>query len=143
MGCSLAVLSAALGVVNTSVISTTERRREMGILRAAGTDRSQVRRILMVEGSLVGALGALVGTLAGAGVVMLYVVTSAGAARLPDFPAWLAALSSAEPALLRRRWLCSWRRFHGDRRGLPARRPCTTVLRILPKGVGLVSRRGA
>lgn len=99
---ALAVLSAALGVVNTSVIATTERRREMGILRAVGAERAQVQGILAIEGLLVGMLGALVGTVAGSGLVMVYVVTSAGAAfGYPDFPAWPAALSSAEPAVLR------------------------------------------
>jgi len=98
----LAVFSAALGVVNTAAIGTSERRRELGILRAAGADRAQVSRILITEGLLMGVLGALIGTLAGVGLVVVYVVTSAGAPfGYPDFPAWPAALSSAQPALLR------------------------------------------
>jgi ABC-type lipoprotein release transport system permease subunit len=56
----------------------------------------------MVEGLLIGVFGALLGTLAGAGLVIVYVVTNAGAGfGYPDFPAWEAALSSARPAIVR------------------------------------------
>jgi putative ABC transport system permease protein len=99
---ALAMISATLGVVNTAVIATAERRREMGVLRAAGATRAQVQQILAVEGLLIGVLGALLGTLAGAGLVIVYVVTNAGAGfGYPDFPVWEAALSSARPAILR------------------------------------------
>lgn len=97
----LAVFSAALGVVNTAAIGTAERRRELGILRAAGAGRAQVKRILVAEALLIGVLGAVIGTLAGAGLVVIYVVTTAGTPfGYPDFPAWPAALSSVRPALL-------------------------------------------
>jgi len=99
---ALAVISAALGVVNTMVIATGDRRREMGILRAAGADRAQVRRILTVEGLLMGIVGAIFGTVAGVGLVLVVVVTSGGAPfGYPDFPAWEAAIASARPALER------------------------------------------
>jgi putative ABC transport system permease protein len=99
---ALAVISAALGVVNTMVIATGDRRREMGILRAAGADRAQVRRILTVEGLLLGIVGAILGTVAGVGLVLVVVVTNGGAPfGYPDFPAWEAATASARPALER------------------------------------------
>jgi putative ABC transport system permease protein len=98
----LAVISAALGVVNLAVVSLTERRREFGILRAAGATRFQVHGILILEGLLLGGLGALVGTLAGAGVVMSYVVVTAGSAMgFSEFPIWETAWSTVQPALAR------------------------------------------
>jgi ABC-type lipoprotein release transport system permease subunit len=60
-----------------------------------------VKRILVAEALLIGVLGAVIGTLAGAGLVVIYVVTTAGTPfGYPDFPAWPAALSSVRPALL-------------------------------------------
>jgi ABC-type antimicrobial peptide transport system permease subunit len=98
----LAVVSAGLGVVNTSVISLAERRREFAVLRAAGALRGQVRSIVLVEGLLFGLTGAFVGTLAGAGLVILYVVCTGGSAfGFPDFPTWETAFASVGPALER------------------------------------------
>jgi ABC-type antimicrobial peptide transport system permease subunit len=98
----LAVLTAAMGVVNTVAIGLRERRREFGILRAAGADRRQVERIAVLEGVLMGVLGAVIGLLAGTGVVLIYAVVSSGSPLgFPAFPVWEAALSSAAPALRR------------------------------------------
>jgi putative ABC transport system permease protein len=67
-----AVLIALLGIVNTLALGVVERTRELGLLRAIGMDRPQVRRMLQVEAvaiALFGAvLGLLVGALAGAAV---------------------------------------------------------------------------
>lgn len=96
----LAVLSAGLGVVNTTVIGLTERRREFGLMRAAGATRRQVRSVVVIEGLLFGVLGAVVGMAAGAGVVVVYTTVSGGSSMgFPDFPVWEAALASLRPAL--------------------------------------------
>jgi len=96
----LAILSAALGVVNTSIIGLIERRQEFTVLRAVGATPGQMRAVVLTEGLLVGVLGALMGILAGAGIVLLYVVITAGTPfGFPDFPAWPAALASVRPAL--------------------------------------------
>jgi len=98
----LALLAAALGVVNTVAIGLGERRREFGILRAAGAERRQIQRIAVLEGLLLGLLGAALGTAAGTGAVLLYAVVSAGSPMgFPDFPVWPAAWSAAAPALKR------------------------------------------
>jgi putative ABC transport system permease protein len=66
---ALSVLIAVLGVVNTLVLSVIERTRELGLLRALGMDRRQVRRMVRLEAvviSLYGAaLGIVLGTLLG------------------------------------------------------------------------------
>lgn len=98
----LSVLSAGLGVVNTTVVGLTERRREFGLLRAAGAMQRQVRSVVVLEGLLFGALGAVVGIAAGAGVVLVYATVSGGSSMgFPDFPVWDAALASIGPALER------------------------------------------
>ena len=98
----LAILSATLGVINTALISVSERRREYGVLRAAGATRRQVSAIVIVEGLLFGLIGAGVGILVGTGVVVIHIVVSGGSAfGYPDFPVWEVALASIQPALAR------------------------------------------
>jgi len=65
----LAVMVAALGVVNTVVISVAERRREIGLLRAVGATRRQVQQAIVAEAAGLGLLAALVA--AGLGLLTL------------------------------------------------------------------------
>jgi putative ABC transport system permease protein len=58
----------ALGVVNTMLMSVRERVRELGVLRATGWTRGDVFRLVLLEASLLGALGGASGALLGAGV---------------------------------------------------------------------------
>jgi putative ABC transport system permease protein len=62
----LAVVIAVLGIVNTLVLSVLERTRELGLLRAVGGTRSQVRAVIRRESVLMAALGALTGAGLGA-----------------------------------------------------------------------------
>ncbi|MCE5291068.1 MAG: ABC transporter permease [Nocardiaceae bacterium] len=57
----LAVIIGILGIVNTLALSVVERRREIGMLRAVGMLRSQVRRIIYVEAVLIALAGAIIG----------------------------------------------------------------------------------
>ncbi|MGC1188442.1 MAG: FtsX-like permease family protein [Candidatus Acidiferrales bacterium] len=61
----VAVLVAMIGIVNTLVISVSERRREIGIVRAIGALRSQVRKMVLLEAVVISVIGVIVGTLAG------------------------------------------------------------------------------
>ena len=58
---ALAVLIALLGIANTLSLSVHERRREIGLLRAVGQTRRQVRSVLRLEAVLVSLLGTLLG----------------------------------------------------------------------------------
>ncbi len=62
---ALAVVIAILGIVNTLALSVVERRREIGMLRAVGMQRAQVRRTIYLESVLIAVFGALVGVLLG------------------------------------------------------------------------------
>ena len=61
----LSIVIAALGVVNTMALSVLERTREIGLLRAVGLSRRQVRRMIRWEAVLVAVTGAVVGVLVG------------------------------------------------------------------------------
>jgi putative ABC transport system permease protein len=69
----VAVLVAALGIVNTLTMNVVERVREIGMLRATGMTRRQVGRMVVVEAGILGLVGAILGGLTGlvAGTVML------------------------------------------------------------------------
>jgi putative ABC transport system permease protein len=72
----VALLVAALAVANTMVTAVVERRREIGLRRVVGATRGQVVRLLVAEATLIGAAGALVGTIAGGAIAFaLNVVT--------------------------------------------------------------------
>jgi putative ABC transport system permease protein len=57
----LAIVIAILGVVNTLALSVVERRREIGMLRAVGLLRAQLRRTVYVESLLIALFGAVLG----------------------------------------------------------------------------------
>ena len=57
----LAVVVAILGIVNTLALSVVERTHELGLLRAVGSTRRQVRAVIRRESVLMSLLGALTG----------------------------------------------------------------------------------
>lgn len=61
----LAIVIAVLGIVNTLALSVIERTREIGLLRAVGVTRSQLRRMVRLESVAIAILGALLGIGAG------------------------------------------------------------------------------
>jgi putative ABC transport system permease protein len=69
----LAVIVSLFGIVNTLALSIHERTREMGLLRAVGTSRRQVRRIVRYEAVITTLIGAVLGTILG--VVFAIVVS--------------------------------------------------------------------
>lgn len=57
----LAVVIAVLGIINTLALSVIERTREVGLLRAVGLSRRQLRRMVRLESVIVAVLGAALG----------------------------------------------------------------------------------
>ncbi len=69
------VLAIALvGIVNTVLMSVYERIREVGVMRAMGFQGGEVRRMFMLEGTIIGLLGSIAGALLGCGMVWWLVV---------------------------------------------------------------------
>jgi putative ABC transport system permease protein len=62
---ALALVIAFVGIVNTLLLSVIERTREIGLLRAVGSTRKQVRRMVTWESVIIAVYGALLGTVVG------------------------------------------------------------------------------
>jgi putative ABC transport system permease protein len=62
---SLSVIVSLFGIVNTLALSIFERTRELGMLRAIGLSRSQVRRMVRYESVITAMIGAVLGVILG------------------------------------------------------------------------------
>jgi putative ABC transport system permease protein len=71
----LAIVIAVLGIVNTLALSVVERRREIGMLRAVGMQRGQVRRALYLESMFIAIFGAVLGLALGVSYGSLFART--------------------------------------------------------------------
>src|SRR5690606_14792172 len=80
----LSIITALVGVANTLSLSITERTRELGLLRAVGMDRADVRSTVHAEALLLSTLGALVGVSMGM-FVSVAVVKALQGLGLSDF----------------------------------------------------------
>jgi putative ABC transport system permease protein len=76
----LALLIAVLGIVNTLALSVIERTREVGLLRAIGVSRRQLRLMVTLESVVIAVLGAVMGVVLGIafGVVLLHALRDEG-----------------------------------------------------------------
>jgi putative ABC transport system permease protein len=74
----LAIVIAILGIINTLALSVVERRREIGMLRAVGMQRKQVRRAIYLESALIAVFGAVLGVGLGLGYGTLFARTLRG-----------------------------------------------------------------
>ncbi|MBA9006050.1 ABC transporter permease [Thermomonospora cellulosilytica] len=58
---TMSIIIAAVGVINTLALSVIERTREIGLLRAVGLSRRQLRRMIRLESIVIAVFGALLG----------------------------------------------------------------------------------
>ena len=106
----LAVVIAVLGIVNTLALSVIERIREIGLLRAVGLSRRQLRTMLRLESVAIALLGAVLGVVVGLafalalqrsladdGLDVLAIPPSWPEPRTPAPPSWPAPSSCRSP----------------------------------------------
>ncbi|HVV75351.1 MAG TPA: FtsX-like permease family protein [Mycobacteriales bacterium] len=80
---ALAVIIALIGIVNTLMLSVFERTREIGLLRAVGMTRRQIRGMVRAESVILALFGAVVGVVIGTGLG-LALVSSINAQELDE-----------------------------------------------------------
>ena len=97
MQMGIAIVVAALGIVNTLIISVSERKRELGMLRALGGLKRQIKKMVLLEAVAIGLIGIAAGALAGALNTYFLVRTAAtmiGGYTIPfHFPLWLVLVT--------------------------------------------------
>ncbi|MFH0885106.1 MAG: ABC transporter permease [Candidatus Micrarchaeota archaeon] len=65
---SISLIVGGVGIMNTMFMSVLERRREIGTMKAIGATTEQIRNIFIVEASLLGLAGGLLGLLTAVGI---------------------------------------------------------------------------
>ncbi len=68
----LAIIVSLFGIVNTLVLSISERTRELGMLRAVGTSQRQVRSIVRYESVITSLIGCTLGLVVGVVLAILF-----------------------------------------------------------------------
>jgi len=91
---AVALLVGAVGVANIMVISVLERRSEIGLRRALGATRGQIRTQFLSEAMLLALLGGAAGVAAGALATAIYATTKGWAIVIPAL-AWAGGLGGA------------------------------------------------
>jgi putative ABC transport system permease protein len=90
----VALIVGAVGVANIMVISVLERRSEIGLRRALGATKGQIRTQFLAESILLAVIGGLVGVLAGAVATAVYASSKSWAVVIP-VEAWSGGIAAA------------------------------------------------
>jgi putative ABC transport system permease protein len=90
----VALFVGAVGVANIMIISVLERRSEIGLRRALGATKSQIRTQFLSESILLAVIGGVVGVLAGAVATAVYASSKSWAVVIP-VEAWSGGIASA------------------------------------------------
>jgi len=90
----VALIVGAVGVANIMIISVLERRSEIGLRRALGATKAQIRTQFLAESILLAVLGGIVGVLAGVVAKAVYASTKHWAIVIP-VEAWSGGIASA------------------------------------------------
>jgi putative ABC transport system permease protein len=90
----VALIVGAVGVANIMIISVLERRSEIGLRRALGATKAQIRTQFLAESILLAVIGGAVGVLAGAAATAVYASAKNWAVVIPT-EAWLGGIVSA------------------------------------------------
>ncbi len=84
---ALSVIVSLFGIVNTLILSIYERTRELGMLRAIGTSRRQVRQMIRYESVITALIGGLFGLIIGViGAILVTTLALSGSGYVQAFP---------------------------------------------------------
>ena len=87
-----------LGIASVLVVSVVQKRREIGILRAMGATQGQVLRIFLLQGAIVGVLGAVLGIALAVALIWAFTHFVRGSDGLPLFDITLPPLLALQVA---------------------------------------------
>ena len=90
----VALIVGAVGVANIMIISVLERRSEIGLRRALGATKGQIRTQFLAESILLALIGGVVGVLAGIAATAVYAGSKGWAIVIPA-EAWSGGIASA------------------------------------------------
>jgi putative ABC transport system permease protein len=91
---AVALLVGAIGVANIMVISVLERRSEIGLRRALGATKGQIRAQFLAEAILLSLAGGIIGVILGAGATAVYARVHGEPLVIP-FDAWAGGFAAA------------------------------------------------
>ena len=99
------LLVAAIGIMNTMMMSIFERTKEIGVMKVLGCDMGDIRNMFLTESALIGILGGIVGIVLSYGVSFIINFLSSGGGEMVDsytgggggnistIPLWLAGFA--------------------------------------------------
>ena len=102
---AVSLLVAAIGIMNTMMMSIFERTKEIGVMKVLGCDMGDIRNMFLTESALIGILGGIVGIVLSYGVSFVINFLSSGGGEMVDsytgggggnistIPLWLAAFA--------------------------------------------------
>src|SRR6266568_1946888 len=83
---AVALVVCSFIVFNTLFMTVNERTYEIGVMRAVGTSRSQIFKIFLAEGILVGTIGTIAGVFAGLALSRAFTAIAENILQIPSLP---------------------------------------------------------
>jgi len=83
---AVALVVCAFIVFNTLFMTVNERTYEIGVMRAVGTSRSQIFKIFLTEGMLIGTIGAIAGVFTGLALSRAFTAVAENILQIPSLP---------------------------------------------------------
>lgn len=97
----ISLLVSAIGVINTMLMATLERTREIGVMRAIGASRSDITRVFTVEAALLGFLGGVWGLVFASVVIVAVSLATDGFATFGfSLSTWSLVVTGILPATI-------------------------------------------